>query len=177
MPSKNTGSGLAASSEYCSGQFLSNLNTDFFPILNREDVVSQPVNEWDTGKIWQTVGDKDRLSSLTGIWRQLSFEKIPLPYGLLKSSQKFTFDGQMVIFYYRKHPNTSLHLCVIDFTILDRSRTFRNILFEKMWLCHLFSKYNILKRSLNSLNYYYLIFLSRISTRFILYTLLFIFMK
>jgi hypothetical protein len=107
----------------------------------------------------------------------LSFEKIPLPYGLLKSSQKFTFDGQMVIFYYRKHPNTSLHLFVIDFTILDRSRTFRNILFEKMWFCHLFSKYDILKRSLNSLNYDYLIFLSRISTRFILYTLLFIFMK
>ena len=129
MPSKNTGSGLAASSEYCSGQFLSNLNTDFFPILNTEDVVSQPVNEWDTGKIWQTVGDKDRLSSLTGIWRQLSFEKIPLPYGLLKSSQKFTFDGQMVIFYYRKHPNTSLHLFVIDFTSLDRLRTFRNNFF------------------------------------------------
>ena len=45
---------------------------------------------------------------------------------LLKSSQKFTFDGQMVMFYYRKHPNTSLHLFLIDFTILDRLRTFRN---------------------------------------------------
>ena len=49
---------------------------------------------------------------------------------LLKSSQKFTFDGQIVIFfYYRKHPNTSLHLFVIDFTILNRFRTFRNIFF------------------------------------------------
>ena len=48
----------------------------------------------------------------------------------LKSSQKFTFDGQIVIFfYYRKHPNTSLHLSVIDFTILDRIRTFRTIFF------------------------------------------------
>jgi hypothetical protein len=72
-------------------------------------------------------------------------------------------------FYYRKHPNTSLHLFVIDFTILDRLRTFRNIFLEKMWFCHLFSKHDIFKRSLNSLNYYYLIFLSRISTRFILY--------
>jgi hypothetical protein len=78
---------------------------------------------------------------------------------LLKSSHKFTFDGQMVLFYHRKHPNT-----VIDFTISDRFHTFRNIFFEKMWFCHLFSKYDILKRSLNSLNYYYLIFLSRIST-------------
>ena len=39
---------------------------------------------------------------------------------LLKSSQKFTLDGQIVILYYRKHPNASLHLFVIDFTILDR---------------------------------------------------------
>ena len=51
IPSKNTGSGPVASSEYCSGQFLSNLKTDFFPILNREDVVSQPVNAWATCKI------------------------------------------------------------------------------------------------------------------------------
>ena len=63
IPSKNTGSGPVASSEYCSGQFLSNLKTDFFPILNREDVVSQPVNAWATGKILQAVGEKDRLSS------------------------------------------------------------------------------------------------------------------
>ena len=49
---------------------------------------------------------------------------------LLKSSQKFTFDGQMLFFfYYRKHPNTSLHLFVIDFTILNRFRTFRNFFF------------------------------------------------
>ena len=41
--------------------------------------------------------------------------------------------------------------------------------FEKMWFCHLFSKYDIFKRSLNSLNYYYLIFLSRINMLFILY--------
>ena len=89
---------------------------------------------------------------------------------LLKSSQKFTFDGQMVIFfYYRKHPNTSLHLFVIDFTILNRLRPFRNIFLDKMWFCHLFSKYDIFQRSLKSLNYYYLIFLSRISTRFIVY--------
>ena len=64
-----------------------------------------------------------------------------------------------VFFYYRKHPNTSLHLFVIDFTIWDRLRTFRNMFFEKMWFCHLFSKYDIFKRSLNNLNYYYLIFL------------------
>ena len=67
IPSNNTGSGPSASSEYCSGQFLSNLNIDFFPILNREIVISQPVNAWATGKIWQGVGDKDRLSSWTGI--------------------------------------------------------------------------------------------------------------
>ena len=30
------------------------------------------------------------------------------PPPLLKSSLKITFDGQMVTFYYRKHPNTSL---------------------------------------------------------------------
>ena len=49
---------------------------------------------------------------------------------LLKSSQKFTFDGQMFwFFYYRKHPNTSLHLFVIDFTILNRFRTFRIFFF------------------------------------------------
>ena len=47
---------------------------------------------------------------------------------LLKSSQNFTFDGQTVFFiYYRKHPNTSLHLFVVDFTIWDKFRTFRNI--------------------------------------------------
>ena len=57
---------------------------------------------------------------------------------LLKSSQKFTLDGQIVILYYRKHPNASLHLFVIDFTILDRFRTFRNNFFEKMWLCYAF---------------------------------------
>ena len=51
---------------------------------------------------------------------------------LLKSSQKFTFDGKIVIFYYRKHPNKSLHLFVIDFTILDGLRTFRNHFFEKI---------------------------------------------
>jgi hypothetical protein len=39
---------------------------------------------------------------------------------------------------------------------------------EKMWFCHLFSKYE-------SLNYYYLIFLSRISTRFISYAFCHIF--
>ena len=51
---------------------------------------------------------------------------------LLKSSQKFTFNGQMVIFFYhRKHPNTSLHLFLIDFTILDRLRTFMNIFFYR----------------------------------------------
>jgi hypothetical protein len=42
---------------------------------------------------------------------------------------------------------------------------------EKMWFCHLFSKYDIFQRSFKSLNYYYLIFLSRISTCFILYAL------
>ena len=94
---------------------------------------------------------------------------------LLKSSQKFIFDGQMGFFYHRKHPNTSLHLFVIDFTILDRLRTFRNIFSEKMWFCHLFSKYDIFQRSLKSLNYYYLIFLSRISTFFILYAFCHIF--
>ena len=84
------------------------------------------------------------------------FHSLP---ALLKSSQQFTFDGQMLLFiYYRKHPNTLLHLFVIYFTILDRFRTFKNICFEKMWFCHLFSKYDILKRSLNSLSYYYLIF-------------------
>ena len=67
IPSQNTGSGPAASWEYCSGQFLSNLNIDVLPILNRENVVSQPVNAWATGKIWQGVGDKVRLSSWTGI--------------------------------------------------------------------------------------------------------------
>ena len=50
---------------------------------------------------------------------------------LLKSSQKFTLDGQIVILYYRKHPNASLHLFVIDFTILDRFRTFRNNFLRK----------------------------------------------
>ena len=80
-----------------------------------------------------------------------------------------------LFFYYRKHPNTSLQLFVIDFTILDRFRTFRNFFVEKMWFCHLFSKYDIFQRSLKSLNYYYLIFLSRISTRFILYAFCHIF--
>ena len=46
----------------------------------------------------------------------------------VRISLKRTFDGQMVIFfYYRKHPNTSLHLFLIDFTILYKLRTFRNI--------------------------------------------------
>ena len=85
------------------------------------------------------------------------------PPPLLQSSQKFTFDGQMVIFFFITE-NIQIH-----FTILDRFCSFRTIFFEKMWFCHLFSKYDILKRSLNSLNYYYLIFLSRISTCFILY--------
>ena len=40
-----------------------------------------------------------------------------------------------------------------------------------MGFCYLFSKNDIFKRSLNSLNQYYLIFLSRISTCFILYAL------
>jgi hypothetical protein len=39
--------------------------------------------------------------------------------------------GKWLFFYYRKHPNTSLHLFVIDFTILDRLRTFRNFVWEK----------------------------------------------
>jgi hypothetical protein len=81
----------------------------------------------------------------------------------------------LVFIYYRKHPNTSLLLFVIDFTILDRFHTFRNISFEKMWYCHLFSKYGIFKRSLKSLNYYYLIFLSRVSMSFILYAFCHIF--
>jgi len=59
--------------------------------------------------------------------------------------------------------------------MLDRFRTFRNIFLEKMWFCPLFSKYDICKRSLNSLNYYYLTLLSRISTRFILYAFCHIF--
>ena len=53
------------------------------------------------------------------------FPRFFIPPPLLKSSLKITFEGQTVIFYYRKHPNTSLHLFVIDFTILDRLRTFR----------------------------------------------------
>ena len=75
-------------------------------------------------------------------------------------------------FYCRKHPNTSLHLFVIYYTIVYRLRAFRKFFLEKMWFCHLFSKYDIFKRSLNSLNYCYLIFLSRISTRFILHAFL-----
>jgi hypothetical protein len=70
--------------------------------------------------------------SLKWIFMYFPWCFIPLP-PLPKSSQKFTFDGQMVIFfYYRKHPNTSLHLFVIDFTILHRFRTFRNIVFENV---------------------------------------------
>jgi hypothetical protein len=50
------------------------------------------------------------------------------------------------------------------------------VLFESLYL-GLYEKYDIFKRSLNSLNYYYLIFLSRISTRFILYALCHIFIN
>ena len=89
---------------------------------------------------------------------------------LLKSWQKFTFDGQMVILFIIE--NIQIHHCIcllFDFTILDRFRTFRNIFFEKMWFCHLFSKYYIFKRCLSSLTYDYLISLLRLSTRFIVY--------
>jgi hypothetical protein len=73
-------------------------------------------------------------------------------------------------FYYRKHPNTSLQLFVIDFTILDRFRTFRNFCcWENVILSPFLEIWSdIFQRSLKSLNYYYLIFLSRISTRFII---------
>jgi hypothetical protein len=78
-PALESTSPTFASSVYCSGRFLSNLNTDYFPILNREDVVSQPVHAWATGKIWQAVEDKDRLSSWTGILRMLSFAFVIVP--------------------------------------------------------------------------------------------------
>ena len=72
------------------------------------------------------------------------------PSPLLKSSLKITFEGQTVIFYYRKHPNTSLHLFVIDFTILDRLRTFR-IFFSTRFIlyafCHIFIHNYEIKRN------------------------------
>ena len=89
---------------------------------------------------------------------------------LLKSSQKFTFDGQMVIFFIIE--NIQIHHCICSLLILPFYIGFELsgiFFFENMWFCHLFSNYDIFKRSLNSLNYYYLIFLSRISTRFIVY--------
>ena len=95
---------------------------------------------------------------------------------LLKSSQKFTFDGQMVIFFIIE--NIQIHHCICLLLILPFYIGFALsgiFFFEKMWFCHLFAKYDIFKRSLNGLNYYYLIFLSRIGTHSILYAFCHIF--
>ena len=67
------------------------------------------------------------------------------PALLLKSSQKITFDGEMVIFFTIKQPNTSVYLFVIDFTILDRLRTStRFILYD---FCHIFIHTYEIKRN------------------------------
>jgi hypothetical protein len=76
---------------------------------------------------------------------------------LLISSQKFTFDGQMVIFYYKKHPNTSLHPFVIYLTNLDKSQEFKLLLLDIfiristyfIWyaFCHIFIHTYEIKRN------------------------------
>ena len=89
---------------------------------------------------------------------------------LLKSSQNFTFDGQMVFFFIIE--NIQIHHCICLLLILPFEIAFALsgiCFFVKMCFCHLFSKYDIFQRSFKSLNYYYLIFSSRISTRLILY--------
>jgi hypothetical protein len=58
------------------------------------------------------------------------FHSPPPPTLFLKVHKNSHSMGKWLFFYYRKHPNTSLHLFVIDFTILDRLRTFR-IFFER----------------------------------------------
>ena len=68
---------------------------------------------------------------------------------------------QMFFYYYRKHPDRSLHLFVIDFTILDRLRTFRiffNTRFILYSFCHIVIHNYEIKRNCGekemSLSYY-----------------------